>query len=333
MISNQQRREELRQIQEELRKLFPAEDHGIRELPGKGYWAFLAWHKYRERLDDVYPEWECSFTAIEQIASDVSCRCTITILGISKQAIGSVPLVAAEKNGRDVSRGNAADRVAAESFKNACEAWGIGRYLDRQSEVVLYLNANATKLDHETRAKLRPFANYLREKGLLPEINSTVSSPRPESTSANSQKVISAAQVKRLWAIAKPLPQTITRGIIKNIVGVESTEEIPWTKYNEVIQSIEAEINKRTSPHPHSIPESLSQSQSGELIPQAEIDRKLLAEEINSLRKRKNLDSESVKNIMVQVTGKEDGTQCTNSELLKVRDKLALQPAIVVANQ
>jgi hypothetical protein len=108
---NQETREELKRIQSELRKPFPPESHGIRELPGRGYWAFVAHHDYRERLDEVCPEWESSYTHIEQIASDVICKCTITILGISKQAIGSVPLVAAERNGKDVSRGSAADRL------------------------------------------------------------------------------------------------------------------------------------------------------------------------------------------------------------------------------
>ena len=105
---NSEIREEVRRIQTELRKPFAPEVHGIRELPGRGYWAFIPHHQYRERLDEVYPEWEASYTHVEQITSDVICECTITILGISKQAIGSVPLVAAEKNGRDVSCGSAA---------------------------------------------------------------------------------------------------------------------------------------------------------------------------------------------------------------------------------
>ena len=329
-------REEVKRIQAELRKPFAPEVHGIRELPGRGYWAFIPHHQYRERLDEVYPEWEASYTHVEQITSDVICKCTITILGISKQAIGSVPLVAAEKNGRDVSRGSAADRLAAEAFKNACEAWGVGRYLDRQGEVAHYLNINATKLDNETRSKLKVFGNYLREKGELPPVSSTVSMPKLDDNSPSTippakTGVISEAQVKRLWAIAKPLSTEVTRTIVKNIAGVDSNNDIPWTKYNEVIKAIEDKVAARNNPIVPSIPDSLPQPQANE-IPQSEIDRKLLADEINSLKKRKNIDAEEIKKIMLKATGKTDGKQCTNLELLKVRDELALHRAMAVVN-
>jgi hypothetical protein len=46
-------REEVKRIQAELRKPFAPEIHGIRELPGRGYWAFVPHHQYRERLDEV----------------------------------------------------------------------------------------------------------------------------------------------------------------------------------------------------------------------------------------------------------------------------------------
>jgi hypothetical protein len=329
---NSEAREELKRIQSELRKPFTPDVHAIRELPGRGYWAFVSHHEYRERLDEVCPEWESSYTHIEQITSDVICKCTITILGISKQAIGSVPLVAAEKNGRDVSRGSAADRLAAEAFKNACEAWGVGRYLDRQGEVAHYLNINATKLDNETRNKLKPFGNYLREKGELPSNNSNVSMPKldgstPSTIAPAKTGVISEKQISRLWAIAKPLPAEVTRIIVKNIAGVDSNNDIPCPKYNEVIKAIEDKVAARNNPIVPSIPNSLPQPQANE-IPQSEIDRKLLADEINSLRKRKNIPPEEVEKIMLKATGKTDGKQCTNLELLMVRDELALHPAI-----
>lgn len=324
---NQEAREELKRIQSELRKPFPPESHGIRELPGRGYWAFVAHHDYRERLDEICPEWESSYTPIEQITSEVICKCTITILGISKQAIGSVPLVAAEKNGKDVSRGSAADRLAAEAFKNACEAWGVGRYLDDQGTVAHYLNSNAVKLDYETRNKLKSLGDYLRGKGELPPVNSNVVMPRLDAPQPSPQpeNLISEKQVSRLWAIAKPLPQEVTRNIVKNVAGVDSNKEIPRTKYDAVVRAIESEISVRATPQP--VIDPLMPS-----IPQPQTDRELLAQEINSLRKRKNLDAETVKEIMFRFTGKEDGTQCTDLELLKVRDELTLHPAVTVAN-
>jgi hypothetical protein len=334
---NSEIREEVRRIQAELRKPFAPEVHGIRELPGRGYWAFIPHHQYRERLDEVYPEWEASYTHVEQITSDVICKCTITILGISKQAIGSVPLVAAEKNGRDVSRGSAADRLAAEAFKNACEAWGVGRYLDRQGEVAHYLNINATKLDNETRNKLKPFGNYLREKGELPSDNSNVSMPKldgstPSTIAPAKTGVISEGQIKRLWAIAKPLPAEVTRTIVKNIAGVDSNNDIPWAKYDAVIKAIESEIVARNTPAAPSIPNSLPpQPQANEPIPQPEIDRKMLMEEIDSLVKRKNISEESGKAILMELYGVKGRTQLSDKQLIDFRNYLSLQPSTAMA--
>ena len=324
-------REEVKRIQAELRKPFAPEIHGIRELPGRGYWAFVPHHQYRERLDEVYPEWEANYTHVEQITSDVICKCTITILGISKQAIGSVPLVAAEKDGRDVSRGSAADRLAAEAFKNACEAWGVGRYLDRQGEVAHYLNINATKLDNKTRSKLKVFGNYLREKGELPPVSSTVSMPKLDDNSPSTippakTGVISEAQVERLWAIAKKLPTEVTKAIVKKIVGVDSSNDLPWAKYNEVIKVIEHEVAVRDTMQPAPIPNSLPP----EPIPQPEIDREMLMQEIDSLIKRKNISQESGKSILMVLYGVRGRTLLSDEQLIQFRDYLS--PKLSTAN-
>lgn len=178
-------REELRSIQTELKKPFPAAAHQIRELPGKGYWAFLSHQIIRQRLDEVAPEWQSDFSPLEQIGSDVVCRCGITILGIRKEAIGSVPLIAAtNKDGKDVSRGSAADRVAAEALKNAAEMWGVGVYLDDQAFVANYLSKHSSELSDETKNKLRSLITYLRGKGELPPPNSSVTpAPIPKTQS------------------------------------------------------------------------------------------------------------------------------------------------------
>jgi hypothetical protein len=322
---NSEIREEIKRIQSELRKPFAPEVHGIRELPGRGYWAFAPHHEYRERLDEVYPEWQASYTPIEQITSDVICRCTITILGISKQAIGSVPLVAAEKNGKDVSRGSAADRVAAEAFKNACEAWGVGRYLDKQGDVAHYLNTNATKLDYETRNKLRPLADYLRGKGELPPANSNLIMPKLDAPDTDlSQpvpvvkgKCISEGQGKRLWAIAKQnkMESSAVKHIVRNIAGVESTKDIPVHIYEQVIAAI-------TSNNTNDQPTDL-----GTDLPEPVPNRELLAQEINSLRKRKGIPKLTVDQIMTKITGgKKVSWEYTDLELLKIRDEFVLLP-------
>lgn len=322
---NQEVRDQITSIQSELRKSFLPEEHEIRELPGKGYWVFISHHQYRERLDAVYPEWESSYSEIEQIASDVVCKCSITVLGITKQAIGSVPLVAAERNGKDVSRGSAADRLAAEAFKNACEAWGIGRYLDEQGSVANYLNKNAAKLDYKTRNKLKPLANYLRETGELPPTNSeVVVPPVPETLAEKSQheqyqyrqsteKTISEPQNKRLWAIAKQnkMESSAVKEIVRNIGGVESTKDMPVHIYEQVIAAI---TSNNTNDQPTDLPEPVP-------------ERELLAQEINSLRKRKGIPKPKADQIMTKITGgKKESREYTDLELLKIRNEFVLLP-------
>ena len=304
---NSETREELKRIQSELRKPFSVESHSIRELPGRGYWAFVPHHEYRERLDEICPEWESSYTHIEQITSDVICKCTITILGISKQAIGSVPLVAAEKNGRDVGRGSAADRLAAEAFKNACEAWGVGRYLDDQASVAYYLNSNAMKLDNETRNKLKSLANYLRQNGDLPPANSNVTMPKLDAE-PKAEGVISEGQIKRLWAIAKPLAKEVSAAIVKSIGGVESSKDIPVSKYNLVVEAIEREIKSQESPIPTTSP-----------------DRELIMKEIDSLIKRKNISGDEGKAILEELYGVNRRGLLSDKQLIDFKDYLNIK--------
>jgi hypothetical protein len=116
--------EELRHIQTELKRPFPAPLHEIRELPGGvKKWVFLRWQTVRERLDEVVPGWTIDHSEIQYLGNDAVCRCGITILGVRKEAIASVPITQLSKQGNDMSRGSAADRLAAEALKNAAETW------------------------------------------------------------------------------------------------------------------------------------------------------------------------------------------------------------------
>lgn len=128
-----QDREELRRIQDELRQPFPARAHELRDLPGGARkWAFIKWQTIRERLDDVYPDWIIDYSDIQYLGNDAICRCGITIMGIRKEALASVPISILSSKGNEMTRGSAADRLAAEGLKNSAELWGVGRYLDDQ---------------------------------------------------------------------------------------------------------------------------------------------------------------------------------------------------------
>lgn len=217
-------REELRSIQAELKKPFPATAHVIRELPGKGYWAFVPHQTIRARLDEVVPEWQSDFSSIEQVHDTVVCRCGITILGIRKEAIGCVPLVAAtNRDGKDVSRGNAGDRVAAEALKNAAEMWLVGAYLDDQAWVAHYLNQNSALLSDKIKADLRSLIAYLRTKGEFPDTNSSVSitpktstfesKPKTKQPPSASSNVVNNPVIEKP-AETQPLPTSLERDLL-----------------------------------------------------------------------------------------------------------------------
>jgi hypothetical protein len=149
-------RDELRRIQSDLRKPFPANLHEFRELPGGGKkWVFLKWQTIRERLDEVVPEWISDYSEIQYLGNDAICRCGITILGVRKEAIASVPVSITSSSGKEMSRGSAADRLAAEAIKNASEAWGVGRYLDDQAFTIRYLWERMSELDDAARGEVR----------------------------------------------------------------------------------------------------------------------------------------------------------------------------------
>ncbi len=148
-------REEIRHIQTELKQPFSAADHQFRELPGTNKkWVFLPWQVVRERLDSVFPDWTIDYSDIQHLNNEVICRCAITILGVRKEAIASVPLSILSSKGNEMTRGSAADRVAVEGLKNSAEQWGVGRYLDDQVFTINYLWKHISKLPEDKQGEV-----------------------------------------------------------------------------------------------------------------------------------------------------------------------------------
>ena len=149
-------RDELRHIQSELKKPFPANLHEVREIPGSNKkWVFLKWQIIRERLDEVAPDWMSDYSEIQYVGNDAICRCGIAILGVRKEAIASVTISAQSKAGNEMTRGSAADRLAAEGLKNAAECWGVGRYLDDQAFTIRYLWEQMSELNDAMCGEVR----------------------------------------------------------------------------------------------------------------------------------------------------------------------------------
>lgn len=125
----------LSEVLPQLTAPFPPAAHKERKLPGGGRWFFVSWQTIRHRLNQVCPEdWECQYSDPVHLGQECVVRCTITICGVSRQAPGSAPVQLLSNEGKDMSRGSPTERATADAFKNGCECFGIGAYLDEQSD-------------------------------------------------------------------------------------------------------------------------------------------------------------------------------------------------------
>jgi hypothetical protein len=239
-------REELRRIQLELRKPFPANKHEVRDLPGGGRkWVFLPWQIVRERLDEVCPEWIIDYSEIQYLGNDAICRAGITILGIRKEAIASVPISLTSSSGKEMTRGSAADRLAAEATKNAAEQWCVGRYLDDQEFTIRYLWEHRHELDDQMMGEVRRLAEqYKVDKGIR------TPQPRTEKEGSllhdiagtSTVLTITEGQRKRLWAVGKneyKLSDAQIKSAYKHF-GFDKPEAIAANKYDDVMSYMKA---------------------------------------------------------------------------------------------
>jgi hypothetical protein len=147
--------EEFQLILKQLREPFPPEDHAERDLPGGGKWLFVSWQKIRARLDQVCPDWAISYCTPQYLDKYCVVSCTITINGVSRQALGNAEIELLSRSGKDMSRGTPIERAIADAFKNAAESFGVCAYLDDQKFVARYLRQagdfRADKLQRDSR--------------------------------------------------------------------------------------------------------------------------------------------------------------------------------------
>lgn len=132
---------QIKEIITQLKAPFPHQCHKDRKLPGGGRWFYVPWQDIRDRLDEVAPEWQVSYSEPGYLGEYCHISCTITIEGISRSAPGNAPIQLLSSSGKDMSRGTPIERAIADAFKNAAEAWGVARYLDNQEFVVKYMQS------------------------------------------------------------------------------------------------------------------------------------------------------------------------------------------------
>ena len=123
-----------------LKAPFTPEQHKDRTLKGGGTWFYISWQLIRDRVEEVDPNYSQEFGSPQYLENLCFVSCTLTIHGVSRQAIGNAEIEMLSSTGKNMERGNAIERAIADSFKNAAEAFGIAAYLDDQEAVIRTLS-------------------------------------------------------------------------------------------------------------------------------------------------------------------------------------------------
>jgi hypothetical protein len=124
-----------------LKTPFPPEDHKERSLPGGGRWFYLPWQKIKSRLDQTFPEWQCSFSDPVITGELIVIRCRISIAGVTREGVGNSDAYGEKTSAGGYKFGSPVEKATADALKNAAEMFGVGAYLDDQQFVVKYLHS------------------------------------------------------------------------------------------------------------------------------------------------------------------------------------------------
>lgn len=177
---------EIREIITQLKAPFPIESHKERELPGKGRWFFIPWQTIRDRLDEVCPEWQVSYSEPNYLGDYCHITCTIIIANISRSAPGNAKIEQLSSSGKDMSRGTPIERAIADAFKNAAEAWGVARYLDDQTFVVKYM---------QSKGDMRGYKFFTENNQLEAGARGT---PKPKSSRLQASRTLNSLEDKQI---------------------------------------------------------------------------------------------------------------------------------------
>ena len=125
----------------------------MRKLPGGGKWYFVPWQKMRDKLDEIYPNWEIDYSDPVQRGEQVIVKCHLTIAGVTRVGFGNSHAEFDDWNEEKKQRGTPEERAIACAFKRAMEQFGMCRYLDIQT--------NKEKHTEQERAELSAFIKYM----------------------------------------------------------------------------------------------------------------------------------------------------------------------------
>jgi len=229
-------REQLKITLAQLREPFKPEEHSDRKLKGGGEWLYVPWQHIRKRIESVAPDYEFSFTDPLYVGDYCTVRCSMTIEGITRTAIGNAEIELLSSTGKDMSRGTPIDRAVADAYKNAAEAFGVGAYLDDQTAdarkfAALYLNKKGD--GRLVKAMMR--------SGEIPGNLTRSTAPASLAPAAEGDPtLISEKQASRLYAIA--MSSGYTKDGLKcrlAAAGYASSKELPKSMYDKVCTALE----------------------------------------------------------------------------------------------
>ncbi|NEP55902.1 MAG: hypothetical protein F6K31_02615 [Symploca sp. SIO2G7] len=143
----------LKNLYPQLKAWFPPEAHKLRKLPGGGTWYYVPWQIMRDRLDEIYPDWEIDYTDPIQRGEQVIVKCHLTIAGVTRVGFGNSHTEFENWEDEKKQRGTPEERAIACAFKRAMEQFGICRYLDIQT--------GQEKHTEQEKAQLRDFIKYM----------------------------------------------------------------------------------------------------------------------------------------------------------------------------
>ena len=294
----------------ELKKPFPPEDHKERELKGGKKWFFVPWQTIRSRLNEVCPEWEVRWENPILLGEDCSVVCTLTIAGISRQAIGVATNIEYSSKGNVMSRGTGIERAVADGFKNAAENFGVCAYLDDQEFVIKHLRS---KQDY--RAQKFANENAQIEVGARGQIVNKNKAPVNLNNRKKLDSEVSAILMSLGWTKAHEesfLQQNYAK--VRYQMGEKDLEQF-LNYLRTLIPPVQAK--PQVKPQPVTDPSNPPQP-----LENPPINRDLLMQEIDSLCKRRGVDASRGKTILIDLYGVCGRSRLTDAQLISFRDYL-----------
>jgi hypothetical protein len=126
---------------EQLKAPFPKESHKARKLPGGSYYIYIPWDCYVDRLNQLLGlNWSISYSDPIVVGDYLSVRAQLTItseVGITiRDGLGTTrTFPELNDEGKEKIIGDPPNNATREALRDACHQFGMGRYLDNQTEV------------------------------------------------------------------------------------------------------------------------------------------------------------------------------------------------------